>query len=222
MLGKLINVRHRHIKVKMLVEIFYCFNLILILSLIFLNLINLIFSHKQKRYVYIDILHYIDFYLNKFMLKELLITVKKIKEGIKMKNIFIKVKEFYKSYKKKIITISVGGILIIIFIIGTVTGVIYSKAKGNIKYTQEQLQQIAIGKAPGEVIGVEKELNFEEAVYEYEFKIKDKENMLQVVKLDSKDGVILRVGNEENKDRHENNKDKHENNRKDVESNDEE
>ena len=137
-----------------------------------------------------------------------------------MKNIFIKVKEFYKSYKKRIIKISVGGILIIIFIIGTVTGVIYSKAKGNIKYTQEQLQQIALGKVPGEVIDTEKELNFEEAVYEYEFKIKDKENMLQIVKLDSKDGVILRVGNEENKDRHENNKDKHQNNRKDVESND--
>lgn len=52
---------------------------------------------------------------------------------------------------------------------------------------------------PGEVIKVEKELNFEEAIYEYEFSIKDKENMLQIVNVDSQNGVILRVNNEKHK-----------------------
>jgi hypothetical protein len=58
-----------------------------------------------------------------------------------------------------------------------------------------------------------KELNFEEATFEYKFNIKDKENMLQVVKLDSQNGVILRINNEssvkENKDGHSNDKGGH-------------
>ncbi|WP_366936806.1 PepSY domain-containing protein [Clostridium sp.] len=87
-------------------------------------------------------------------------------------------------------------------------GIIYSKAKTNIKYSQEQLQQIALGKIPGKVLKVEKELNFEEATFEYKFNIKDKENMLQVVKLDSQNGVILGINNKssvkENKEGHDN------------------
>lgn len=130
-----------------------------------------------------------------------------------MKNIFIKVKEFCRNYKKRIIKIISISIVAVIIVGGSIAGVVYSKAKGNLKYTQDQLQQIALGKVPGEVIKVEKELDFEEAVYEYEFSIKDKENMLQRVKLDSQNGVILRVNNEkskgENKDRH----DKEEGNR---------
>jgi uncharacterized membrane protein YkoI len=81
--------------------------------------------------------------------------------------------------------------------------VVYSRAKGNIKYSQDKLQQIALGKVQGEVIKIEKELNFEEAVYEYEFRIKDKENMLQIVKVDSQNGVILRVNNEKSRNENE-------------------
>ncbi|KRU28934.1 hypothetical protein VT91_21300 [Clostridium sporogenes] len=46
---------------------------------------------------------------------------------------------------------------------------------------------------PGEVLKVEKELNFENAIFEYELKIKD--NVLQEVKLDSQYGVILGINN---------------------------
>nr|WP_253197460.1 PepSY domain-containing protein [Clostridium algidicarnis] len=77
--------------------------------------------------------------------------------------------------------------------------VVYSKLKANLKYSQEDLQKIALVKVPGEVIKVEKELNIEEAVYEYKFKIKDKENMLQIVKLDSESGAILKVHNQKDK-----------------------
>ncbi len=113
-----------------------------------------------------------------------------------MINIFQKLKEFCKAYKKRIITVMTVSVLTIIIIIGSVGGVQYSRAKSNMKYNQEQLQKIALGKVPGEVLKVEKELNFEDAVFEYEFKIKDKDSMLQVVKLDSQYAVILGVNNE--------------------------
>lgn len=134
-----------------------------------------------------------------------------------MKNIFLKAKEFFKKYKKRIITVMIVSMLAIIIIAASVGGVVYSHAKSNIKYSQEQLEKIALGKVPGEVLKVEKELNFEGAVFEYEFKIKDKDNMLQIVKLDSQYGVILGVNNEdnrnENKDGHENYKVRHSENR---------
>jgi len=132
-----------------------------------------------------------------------------------MVNIFIKAKEFCKNYKKRIIRTLILFIIIIVAFTGTITGVIYSKAKNNIKYTQDKLQQIALEKVPGEVIKVEKELNFEEAVYEYEFKIKDKENMLQTVKLDSQSGGIICINNEKSKDENrENHRNEIENHRK--------
>lgn len=130
-----------------------------------------------------------------------------------MKNIFTLVKEFCKTYKKKIITVVSISVVTVIIVVGVVGGVVYSKAKANIKYTQDKLKQIALGKVPGEVIKVEKELNFEEAVYEYEFRIKDKENMLQIIKLDSQNGVILRVNNgkykNDNKESHREDKNEH-------------
>ena len=110
-----------------------------------------------------------------------------------MKNIFIKVKEFFKTYKKRIIIVISISLLTIIIILGAVGGIVYSRAKANINYSEEQLQQIALGKVPGEVLKVEKEINFEEAIFEYEFRIKDKDNLLQIVKLDFQNGVILRV-----------------------------
>lgn len=121
-----------------------------------------------------------------------------------MKNTIVKIKEICKTKKKRIITVISISLLTIVIAVGVVGEVVYSRAKVNIKYTQDKLQQIALAKVPGEVIKVKKDLNFEETVFEYEFKIKDKENMLQIVKLDSKNGVILRVNNE--KSRNENNK----------------
>jgi hypothetical protein len=120
-----------------------------------------------------------------------------------MKNIFVWVMEYCKTHiKRLIIGISIS-LLTVAIAVGVLGGVVYSKAKGNIKYSQDKLQQIALGKVQGEVIKIEKELNFEEAVYEYEFRIKDKENMLQIVKVDSQNGVILRVNNEKSRNENE-------------------
>lgn len=116
-----------------------------------------------------------------------------------MINILLKVKEFCKNYKKRIITVIGISILTITIIIGVTLGLTYSHAKSNIKYSQDQLQQIALGKVPGEVVNVKKELNFEDESFQYEFKIKDKENMLQEVKLDAQYGVILGLNNENHK-----------------------
>jgi len=127
-----------------------------------------------------------------------------------MKNIFIKVKEFCKTYKKRIITVISISLLTMIIVVGTVGGIVYSSAKANIKYSQEELQKIALAKVPGEVLKVEKEINFEEAIFEYEFRIKDKDNMLQIVKLDSQDGVILKVNDgNSNKEKKKYHGDKH-------------
>lgn len=114
-----------------------------------------------------------------------------------MKNILFKLMTFCKTYKKRIIAVIGSSILAIIIILGTVGGVIYSHAKSNIKYSQDQLQKIALGKVPGEVVNVRKKLNFHNESFQYEFKIKDKDNMLQEVSLDSRYGAILRM-NEEN------------------------
>lgn len=115
-----------------------------------------------------------------------------------MKNILFKVMTFCKTYKKKIITVIGSIIFAIVAVVGIAGGVIYSHAKSNIKYSQEQLQQIALTKVSGDVVGVNKRLNFRNESFQYEFKIKDKDNMLQEVKLDSRYGVILGS----NKDNH--------------------
>lgn len=112
-----------------------------------------------------------------------------------MKNILFKVTIFCKTYRKRIITAIGSCILAMMIIVGITGGVIYSHAKSNIRYSQEQLQQIALGKIPGKVVNVKKEINFKSQSFQYEFKIKDKDNMLQQIKLDSQYGVIVRVNN---------------------------
>lgn len=121
-------------------------------------------------------------------------------------------------YKKIIIKVIIISFVTIIIIIGGLTAFAYSKAQSNINYSQDQLQEIALGKVPGEVVGVDKELDFKHAAFEYEFKIKDKENMLQEVKLDSKYGVILGLNNNNNKKENKYENDKH--NKKDRDGND--
>lgn len=115
----------------------------------------------------------------------------KVKECCKKFN--LKAKEFCKKHKKRIKTVMIVSVLTIIIIAGGVGAAVYSHAKSNMKYSQEQLQKIALGKVPGEVVKVDKELNFRHATFDYEFKIKDKDNMLETVRMDSQYGVILRA-----------------------------
>lgn len=109
-----------------------------------------------------------------------------------MKNILSKIITFCKTYKKRILIVIGSCLLVIIAAAGITCGVIYSRAKSNIKYSQSQLEKIALEKIPGTVVDVEKELNFRSESYQYEFKIKDKNDMLLEIKLDSKYGTISR------------------------------
>lgn len=77
-----------------------------------------------------------------------------------MKNIFVQLKEFFKTYKKRIITVISISLLAVVIVAGISGMVVYSKLKANLKYSQEDLQKIALVKVPGEVIKVEKELKF--------------------------------------------------------------
>jgi len=131
-----------------------------------------------------------------------------------MRNILLKIKEFLTRYKKKIIKGIGISILAIAIIVGGIFAVVYSRATSSVKYSQDELQQIALTKVPGEVVDVEKDLNFRNSSFVYEFKIKDKENILQEVKVDSKYGTLLNKNDENHKkeNRSENNQnDKKEN-----------
>ena len=108
-----------------------------------------------------------------------------------LKNILKKVNEFCKKHRKRIIITISSCVLVIIVATGVAGGLAYSSANANIKYSQEDMEKIALGKVQGEVVDTEKELNFEKATYEYKFKIKDKDNMLQTVTVDSKYGAIV-------------------------------
>lgn len=101
-----------------------------------------------------------------------------------------KIKELINKKRKFLIrgflTVVIGGC-----ILGGAAGTfIYSKAKNNINYTVEEAQDIALKAIGGEVIKVRKKLEVESLSYEYEFKIKDANNILREVTVDSNLGVI--------------------------------
>ena len=137
-----------------------------------------------------------------------------------IKNILLKAKDFCIKYKKKIIAVIGIGVLAVAIIAGTAFGVVYSRASSNIKYNQDQLQEIALQKVPGEVVDVEKDLNFRNQSFVYEFKIKDKDITLKEVKVDSKYGTLANFNNEKhNKEsRFRNNKYNQENNKNNKEN----
>lgn len=137
-----------------------------------------------------------------------------------IKNILLKVKEFCIKYKKKIIAGIGVGVLAVVIIGGAVFGVVYSKASSSIKYSQEQLQEVALQRVPGEVVDVEKDLNFRNQSFVYEFKIKDKDNTLKEVKVDSKYGTFADFNKEKHnkENKFENNKSNQENNKNNREN----
>ncbi len=101
-----------------------------------------------------------------------------------------KIVEGLKINKKRIIkSISILGVVIIG--LGVAGGVaVYSIAKSKINYTEEQAKKIALRLVPGEVVRVRKELDLEYCTFEYDIKIKDENNVLREVNVDSNLGVI--------------------------------
>lgn len=78
---------------------------------------------------------------------------------------------------------------------GIGAGTAFAFVKSNTKYSQEKLKEIALSKIPGEVVGVKKDIDEDSMSLTYEFKIKDKNNMLNEIELDSKTGAIIDIEN---------------------------
>jgi uncharacterized membrane protein YkoI len=82
-----------------------------------------------------------------------------------------------------------------IVLAGIGTGTAFAYVKSNTKYSQDKLKEIALNKIPGEIVGVKKDIDEDNMSLTYEFKIKDKNNMLQEIELDSKTGAIIDIEN---------------------------
>lgn len=105
------------------------------------------------------------------------------------------IRETIKRNKKKL-TRKISILIASVAIIG-IAGVIaiYSIAKSNINYTVDEAKEIALQAVEGEVLGVKKKLELDTLGFEYEFKIKNSNNILMEVTIDSNLGVIIDLDN---------------------------
>ncbi|WP_133015201.1 PepSY domain-containing protein [Clostridium cuniculi] len=105
------------------------------------------------------------------------------------------IREIISKSKKKIIRkISILiAVLVIIGAVGVIT--VYSIAKSNINYTVDEAKKVALQAVEGEVIGINKKLELDTFSFEYEFKIKDSNNILMEVTVDSSLGAITDLDN---------------------------
>ena len=110
-----------------------------------------------------------------------------------MKDVLNNMVEMVQSNKGKIKKIIIIGVVLLIIGSGIAVGSVYTYAKSNINYTEKQLKEVAIKAIPGQLINVKKELEFEDAVFEYTFQIKDSENIMQEITVSSKSGAIIEM-----------------------------
>jgi len=99
-------------------------------------------------------------------------------------------KEKKNKLKKKIIKV---GSIFSVAIIGLciVAGIaLYNIVKSNINYTVEQAKDIALEQVPGQVVSVRKDLDLERFTLEYDVRIKDENNIIREVTVDSKFGAV--------------------------------
>ena len=119
------------------------------------------------------------------------------------------------------------------FVILTLTGAVvlggvgvgssFAYMKSNINYSEAQLKAVALNKIPGEVVKVKKDIDEDTMSLTYEFKIKDKNNMLNEIELDSKTGAIIDIENDndhDDNDNDHNNDNDHDHNNKDNDDDD--
>lgn len=109
--------------------------------------------------------------------------IKKLEE---IKNLILKKK---KTIIKGISITCASGVMLV-----TLSGVfIYSTAKKNINYTIEEAKEIALKAINGDVLKVNKRLELDNLSFEYEFKIKDNNNILREVTVDANLGAITDI-----------------------------
>lgn len=112
-----------------------------------------------------------------------------------MSNYLKNIKEIINKNKKKLI-VGTSVFVVSVVMLGTAAGIfVYSKAKSNINYTVEEAKEIALQAVEGNVVKTNKSLEIENLSFEYEFKIKDSNNILREVTVDSNLGVITDLDN---------------------------
>lgn len=105
------------------------------------------------------------------------------------------IRETIKKNKKKLIR-KISILIASVAIIGVASVIaVYSIAKSNINYTVDEAKEIALQAVEGEVLGVKKILELDTLGFEYEFKIKDSNNILMEVTVDSSLGAITDLDN---------------------------
>ncbi len=105
------------------------------------------------------------------------------------------IRETIKRNKKKLIR-KISILIASVAIIGVASVIaVYSIAKSNINYTVDEAKEIALQAVEGEVLGVKKILELDTLGFEYEFKIKDSNNILMEVTVDSSLGAITDLDN---------------------------
>jgi len=99
-------------------------------------------------------------------------------------------KEKKNKLKKKIIKyVSIFSVGIVgLSVVGGLA--IFGIVKSNVKYTEQQAKDIALKQIPGKVVYVRKDLDLERFVLEYDIKIRDKNNIIREVTVDSKFGAV--------------------------------
>ena len=97
-------------------------------------------------------------------------------------------REIIKRNKKKIVKR-----ISILLVLGAIT--VYSIAKSNINYTVDEAKVIALQAVQGDILKVRKSLELDNLSFEYKFKIKNSNNILIEVNVDSNLGVITDIDN---------------------------
>lgn len=126
-----------------------------------------------------------------------------------MKNVLLKVNEVLRKYRKKII---VSGTVIVLAGVGISAAggaFLYNRVQSNIKYTQGQCEEVALKQIPGEIVKVKKDMDLEDGTFEYDFQIKDKDNMLKKITVDAASGAIVDIDHEDDDFRDYHDKDDH-------------
>ena len=96
-----------------------------------------------------------------------------------------------KEEKRKIIKTMIK-LMIVLGVIGVIiAGIFYGYVKSNINYSRSEAEKIVLTSINGQIVGYR--IDLEDGILEYEFKIKDGNNRLYEVKVNSKYGAITDI-----------------------------
>lgn len=92
-------------------------------------------------------------------------------------------------YKGKIKKVIIGTVIVAVVGVVAATGFGYYYVSSNINYDESAAEKIALEKVSGEILNVHKDID--DGIVQYEFSIRDENNNLVKVTVDSKYGAIV-------------------------------